>query len=85
MPPIFARYLLKEFASKAPDDIRADFQVYADYVGKVADAMGGIKPGQTPSAEQLAKLQALSTQIDQAKLTAASQHIAAWATQNCKA
>jgi hypothetical protein len=49
----------------------------------VADAVGDIKPGQTPSAEALAKLQKLSTQIDQAKLTAASAHISAWVQKNC--
>ena len=77
--------LLKEFAAKTPQDIRADFEVYADFVGKVADAYKGITPGQTPSPTQIAALQKLSTSIDQAKLTAASQHIAAWVTKNCHA
>src|SRR3954470_4087562 len=69
--------LLEEFADKTPADIKPDFEVYADFVGKVADAYSGIKPGQTPSATQIAALQKLSTEIDQAKLSAASQHIAA--------
>jgi hypothetical protein len=77
--------LLKEFASKTPADIRPDFEVYADFVGKVADAYDGITPGQTPTPAQIAALQKLSTEIDQAKLTAASQHIATWTTQNCHA
>lgn len=77
--------LLKEFAEKTPADIRPDFEVYADFVGKVADAYSGITPGQTPTPDQLAALQKLSTEIDQAKLTAASQNIATWTTQNCHA
>src|SRR5262245_42539177 len=39
--------LLKEFADKTPDDIKPDFEVYADFVGKVADAYDGMTPGQT--------------------------------------
>jgi hypothetical protein len=77
--------LLKEFAAKTPQEIRPDFEVYADFVGKVADAYKGITPGQTPSPTQIAALQKLSTTIDQAKLTAASQHIAAWVQSNCHA
>jgi hypothetical protein len=77
--------LLKEFASKTPADIRADFQIVADYFSKIVDAVGNLKPGQTPDAATIARLQALSTSIDQAKLTAASQHIAAWVQKNCHA
>ena len=75
--------LLKQFAERTPSDVRVDFRLVADYMSKVADAVGDIKPGQTPSAEALAKLQKLSTQIDQAKLTAASAHISAWVQKNC--
>jgi len=76
--------LLKEFADRTPSDIRADFEVLADYMTKVADAAGGLKAGETPDAATIAKLQKLSTQIDQAKLTAASTHISAWVQKNCK-
>jgi hypothetical protein len=76
--------LLKEFADRTPSDIRADFEVLADYMTKVADAAGGLKPGQTPNAQTLAKLQKLSAEIDQAKLTAASTHISAWVQKNCR-
>src|SRR5713101_8125638 len=70
--------LFKEFADKAPSDIRADFQVIADYFSKIATVAGHLKIGQTPDAATIAKLQKLSTEIDQTKLTAASKHIAAW-------
>ena len=76
--------LLKDFAGRTPSDIRADFEVLADYMTKVADAAGGLKSGQTPNAQTLAKLQKLANEIDQTKLTAASKHISAWVQKNCK-
>ena len=77
--------LFKEFADKAPSDVRADFQVIADYFSKIADVAGNLKTGQTPDAATIAKLQKLSTEIDQTKITQASQNITAWATKNCHA
>ncbi len=77
--------LFQEFADKAPSEIRSDFKTLADYFSKIAEVAGNIKVGQTPDAATIAKLQKLSTGIDQAKLTQASQHIAAWATKNCHA
>jgi hypothetical protein len=76
--------LMKEFADKAPAEIRADFRIFADYIQKIADAMGNVKPGQTPDAQTLAKLQKLSTEIDQTKLQQASTHISNWVQKNCK-
>jgi hypothetical protein len=76
--------LLKEFADRTPSDIRPDFETLADALTKVADAAGNLKPGQTPNAQTLAKLQKLATEIDQAKLTTATTHISAWARRNCK-
>ena len=77
--------LFKEFADKAPSDIRADFQVIADYFSKIATVAGNLKIGQTPDAATIAKLQKLSTEIDQTKLAAASKHIATWSQKNCHA
>ena len=76
--------LLKEFAAKTPAGIRADFELLADYMRKIADAVGNLKPGDTPDAQALAKLQKLATEIDQTKLGQASQNIAAWVQKNCK-
>ncbi len=76
--------LFKEIADKAPSDIRADFQVIASYFSKIADVAGSLKAGTTPDPATIAKLQKLSTEIDQTKLTQASQNIAAWAQKNCK-
>jgi hypothetical protein len=77
--------LLREFAAKTPSDIRADFEVLADYLTKIANAAGGLKPGQQPDAATIAKLQKLSTEVDQAKLTQASAHLSAWVQKNCHA
>jgi hypothetical protein len=76
--------VVQQFADKAPSDIKADFQVYADFLSKVASVAGDLKPGQTPDAATLAKLQKLSTEIDTQKLTQASQNITAWVAKNCK-
>ncbi|HEY7691904.1 MAG TPA: hypothetical protein VH816_06135 [Gaiellaceae bacterium] len=75
--------ILQEFADKAPSEVKSDFQVVADYMSKVADVAGNLKPGQTPDPATLAKLQKLATSIDSQKLTAASQHISAWVAKNC--
>jgi hypothetical protein len=75
--------LLQDFAKKVPSEIRADFQVLADYVSKVADVAGSLKAGKTPDPQTLAKLQKISTEVDQAKLTRASQHVQAWVQKNC--
>jgi hypothetical protein len=77
--------LIKEFADKSPSAIRPDFEVLADDYAKIASALNGVdlSSGHVPSASELAKLSKLSSQLDTAKLTAASQHIAAWAQANC--
>jgi hypothetical protein len=77
--------LFEEFADKAPSDIRADFKVIADYFSKIADVAGSLKAGATPDPATIAKLQKLSTEVDQAKLTQASQNISTWVQKNCKA
>jgi hypothetical protein len=77
--------VIKEFADKAPSEIKSDFEVVADYMSKVADVAGNMKPGQTPDPATLQKLQKLATSIDTQKLTQASQNITAWVSKNCKA
>jgi hypothetical protein len=77
--------VIQEFADDAPSEIKSDFQTLADYMSKVADVAGDLKPGQTPSPSQLQKLQKLGTEIDTQKLTQASQNITAWVSKNCKA
>jgi hypothetical protein len=75
--------VLNEFADKAPSEIKAEFKTVAEFVDKVADIYANVKPGQTPDAATLQKLQGLQT--DAAKVSAAGQKIAAWAQKNCRA
>ncbi len=76
---------MQAFADKAPDDIKDDFQTLADVYSKIADALDGVdtSPGSTPDPAALAKLAKLSTEIDTAKLAAASTNISTWTSQNC--
>ncbi len=76
---------LNELADKAPDEIADDFRVLAEAYAKIADAMGGAdmsNPGSMTPA-QIAALTKLGQELDQAKLTAASQNISTWMTENC--
>jgi hypothetical protein len=70
---------------EAPDEIREDFQVlataYADYIAALQDI--GLESGQTPSADQLQRLQQALASFDQQAVTAASQRISTWVTTNC--
>jgi predicted secreted protein len=77
---------LSEFADKTPKEIRSDFQLLATTYAKIVKALGEVKtkPGQPPSAEALAKLQKVTSEIDQAALTKAETHITTWVTTNCK-
>jgi uncharacterized protein YhaN len=77
--------LFQNFADKAPSEIKGDVQTLADAFSKYADALKGVdlKSGQTPSAATLAKLQQASQEIDQAKVTQASQNISTWVQKNC--
>jgi len=77
--------LLQEFAAKTPSDVRADFKVVADAYAKIFDAVGNVKPGATPDAAAIAKLQKLSTEIDEKRVARAWAHIGVWVKKNCRA
>ena len=70
-----------------PDEIKADVQVLADwfaeYSAKLKDI--GLQAGQTPTAAQVAQLQAALADTNQEELTAASERLQAWASENCEA
>ncbi len=78
---------LAQLAAKVPDEIRADVQTLAAAFGEYAEKIKdiGISPGSTPNAEQLQQLQAAISSLDQTELTAASERLQAWATENCEA
>ena len=77
----------QNLVDEVPDEIKADVQVLADwladYMAKLQDI--GIQAGQTPTAEQLAQLQTALADSNQPELTAASERLQAWATENCEA
>ena len=73
-------------ADKAPADIKSSFKTFADAFAKYFDAIKGmnLKAGQTPSADDLAKLQSAAKELDRADVKAASQKIEAWVQGGCK-
>ena len=77
--------LFEEFAESAPEEIRADIAVLADAYAKYAEAFADIdiQAGETPDAETLAAIQQALSSIDQAEVTAASQRLSTWTTENC--
>ena len=80
-----ASALFDELADQVPDEIQADFQVIAENFAKIADALKDVdlSSGQTPSAEDLAKLQELTQSLDSAEVQEASANIEKWAQENC--
>lgn len=74
-----------EFADRAPDEIRADYQVLADAYRAYLDAFADIQleEGQVPSAEQLQALQQALASVDAEAVSAASQRISVWAQASC--
>jgi hypothetical protein len=80
-----ASALFDELASQVPGEIKADFKVIADNFAKLADALKEIDlaPGETPSPDDLAKLQELTASLDSAEVQQASANIEKWAQKNC--
>jgi hypothetical protein len=81
------RKFLDAFADDAPEEIRDDFRDVAEAYGKIADAVGDadVAPGETPSAEDMAKLEQVASEIDQPALERANTNISTWVNENCKA
>jgi hypothetical protein len=74
-----------EFADEVPEEIRADVQTIATAYGQYIDALesAGIEPGEIPTAEQAQELQAALQDVGSADVTAASERLGAWTTENC--
>ncbi len=77
----------KALADAAPSAIRPDLETLASAFTAYATAVGkaGFKPGEVPSATQIAAIEAASKQLSAAKLLSASKAIEAWAAKNCTA
>jgi hypothetical protein len=77
--------VFKALAKAAPSEIRGDFETFAAAFSAYANALqkAGIKPGQTPTAAQIAALTTAAKSFSAPKLQAAEQHLAAWGQKNC--
>lgn len=77
--------IFKAMASAAPSEIRGDFETFASAFSSYAQALSKakFKPGQTPTAAQIAALTDASKSFNTPKLQAAEQHLAAWGQKNC--
>jgi hypothetical protein len=75
----------RTLANAAPSGIRPDLQLMAQTFSRLAAtlAKAGYKPGQIPTASQIAVIQAASQSFNLAKLRAADHHVARWWRQNC--
>jgi hypothetical protein len=75
----------EQFADEAPDAVKNDFKVFAAAFVSYGDALGGVdlNSGHTPSAADIAKLQAAATKLNSADLRKATTHLTAWAQKNC--
>jgi len=73
-------------ADKAPSNLKSDFDTLATAIGKYLDALkkAGFKPGSTPSADQIAKLQAAVAPLSSADVQQASKEIQTWVNGGCK-
>jgi hypothetical protein len=76
---------LNALADAAPNDIKGDFKTFAESFKDFAKAYGDVKlkPGVTPSAQQIAKLATLSQSLNTPKLQKAMQHLSAWGSSHC--
>jgi hypothetical protein len=80
-----SKQLFQSFVDKAPSEIKPDLQVLADAFSKYVDVLANVdlKPGQTPDAATIQKLQQAIASIDETKVQKASQHLDAWAKTHC--
>ena len=74
-----------ELVDAAPDAIKDDLETLAGGIQTMAEALKGVdlSSGQTPSAEDLQKLQKAMSSVDSAALQQASTNVEAWVQQNC--
>ena len=74
-----------EFADDVPEEIRADVDIlaaaYGDYIVVIKDV--GLQPGEIPSAEQAQELSEALQAVGTADVTAASERLGTWTTENC--
>jgi hypothetical protein len=74
-----------QYADDVPEEIQADVQTLADAYGQYIDVIqdAGLEPGEIPTAEQAQELQEALASVGTADVTAASERLSAWTTENC--
>jgi hypothetical protein len=77
--------LFKALADASPSAIHGDFETLASAFAASASAFqkANLTPGKTPSATQVAELEAAGKAFSAPKVAAAEQHLEAWAATNC--
>ena len=72
-------------ADDVPEEIRADVETLAAAYGQYAEVLqdAGIEPGEIPTAEQAQQLQDALASVGTADVSAASERLGAWTTENC--
>ena len=80
-----ATEIFDQVADEVPEEIRDDYEVLANNIKEFADELKelNLAAGETPSAEDIAKLQEIAQGLDSAEVREASQNIEAWAQANC--
>ena len=77
---------LSDLAKNAPEEIRPDAERIADAYGTIVRAMdqAGVSASSTPDPNALTRLAKVIDSLNKPELTAATQHVSAWVTANCK-
>jgi hypothetical protein len=76
---------LDALASAAPDEIKPDFETFAEAFKNFAKVYGDakVKVGQTPTPDQIAKLTSAAQSLNTPKLQKAIRHLSAWGSSHC--
>jgi hypothetical protein len=76
---------LKEFAGKAPDEIKEEFEVMAEALQKYYEALDDLDLGSgVPSASELAKIASASEVLNDPDFQEASDRVSDWVGENCE-
>lgn len=80
-----ASEVFDELADQVPAEIQDDYEVLADNFRELAEALEGVdlSGGDTPSQEDLARIQEITQSLDTPEVREAAENIEAWATENC--
>lgn len=79
---------LEEISGEVPDEIKDDFEIFAEIYREVVDEFAGLDfdptSDEAPSEEVMAALAELGERFQDSDFQAASERIQAWFTENCE-